>query len=169
MTTPPPPARRPQECDAAKPSTDEEKVDVSAQVELGAEAWHGMEVMMRAGSTGFGIGLGYHFSFKVEATLTGSLSPKEKQLRPVDGKSPTKACGDISDAGQGCRECLQHYTTLKWRRIGYGDKGETGDHHCRWWKTGTGHGYCSMWDHFSRAMEISEDSDCNLPFEAREE
>ena len=122
-----------------------------------------MEVMMRAGSTGFGIGLGYHFSFKVEATGTGSLSPKEKQLRLVDGKSPTKACGDISK--KGCRECLQHYTTLEFKRIGYGDLGSTGDHYCRWWKPKNGNaGYCSMWDptwYMHKANEITQPIDCD--------
>lgn len=80
----------------------------------------------------------------------------------------TKKCGDMSR--KGCRDCLQHYTTLgKVHGTILGalkGKGMAGNHRCRWWQPSNGdRGYCSMHDQggyytSTKDEEIEVKDDC---------
>ena len=170
-TQPPPPARRvaptqqrerwvglmtpaparPQSCKHEKEAAEEveEKVVVTS---FKTKQKHGMEVMMRAGSTGFGVGVGYHYSVKFTAKSTVDTSKE-------DPDDYANACGDLTE--MGCNACIGRHTTLHVKRVLKGKLGRTGDHPCRWWmpKKG-GPGYCSMWDH-KDATEVADATDCN--------
>ena len=73
-------------------------------------------------------------------------------------------------SGKGCRDCLQHYTTLgKVHGTILGalkGKGMAGNHRCRWWQPSNGdRGYCSMHDQggyytSTKDEEIKVKDDC---------
>ena len=116
-TQPPPPARRvaptqqrerwvglmtpaparPQSCKHEKEAAEEvdEKVVVTS---FKTKQKHGMEVMMRAGSTGFGVGVGYHYSVKFTAKSTVDTSKE-------DPDDYANACGDLTE--MGCNACVR--------------------------------------------------------------
>ena len=134
-------------------------MDVQAHATWGAEQKHGMEVMLRAGSTGVAIGVGYHYSIKVKAEASIKVTPHIAK----DAEHLAQKCKEVTS--KGCGECLQHYTKLHVSRWGYGELGKSGKHSCRWWKPAgkpVSAGYCSMWDGKSKTdREITESSDCD--------